>query len=137
MRFSYTHSFVTPAVFEWIIAIGYTFYLLTFWYDLRPSKGVNKGDTEKPSTLRGGVGDAEKPSNLRGGAREANHALQPSTPRLKEKPSALRGAVGDTEKPSTLRGGVGDAEKPSNLRGGVREANHALQPSTPRLKCYL
>jgi len=31
-------------VFEWTIAIGYTFYLLTFWYDLRLSKGVNKGD---------------------------------------------------------------------------------------------
>ena len=124
-------------MFEWIIAIGYTFYLLTFWYDLRPSKGVNKGDTEKPSALRGGV-------------REASHALQPSTPRLKEKPSALRGGVGDTEKPPALRGGVGgtekppalrggvgNTEKPSTLRGGVREANHALQPSTPRLKCYL
>ena len=33
-----------PAVFEWIIAIGYTCYLLTFWYDLRLSKRVNKGD---------------------------------------------------------------------------------------------
>jgi len=31
------------AVFEWVIAIGYTLYLLTFWYDLRLSKGVSKG----------------------------------------------------------------------------------------------
>jgi len=43
-RSSYAHSFITPAVFEWTIAIGYSFYLLTFWYDLRLSKGVNKGD---------------------------------------------------------------------------------------------
>jgi MFS family permease len=32
------------AVFEWVIAFGYTFYLLTFYYDLRQSKGVHKGE---------------------------------------------------------------------------------------------
>jgi hypothetical protein len=30
------------AILEWIIAFGYTFYLLTFAYDLRLSKGVHK-----------------------------------------------------------------------------------------------
>ncbi|KAF9061404.1 Frag1/DRAM/Sfk1 [Rhodocollybia butyracea] len=32
------------AVLEWTIAFGYTFYLLTFYYDLRQSKGVHKGE---------------------------------------------------------------------------------------------
>ncbi|KAJ4480040.1 Frag1/DRAM/Sfk1 [Lentinula aciculospora] len=32
------------AIFEWIIAMGFTFYLLTFYYDLRQSKGVHKGE---------------------------------------------------------------------------------------------
>ncbi|KAF9475103.1 hypothetical protein BDN70DRAFT_865353 [Pholiota conissans] len=32
------------AVFEWVIAFGFTFYLLTFWYDLRMSKNVPKGE---------------------------------------------------------------------------------------------
>ena len=54
-------------MFEWIIAIGYSFYLLTFWYDLRLSKGVNKGDL----TL-------EKLSALRGEMHEANQNVRPS-----------------------------------------------------------
>ncbi|EKM58228.1 uncharacterized protein PHACADRAFT_252400 [Phanerochaete carnosa HHB-10118-sp] len=32
------------AVVEWVIAFGYTFYLLTFWYDLRMAKGVHRGE---------------------------------------------------------------------------------------------
>ncbi|KAF4596372.1 hypothetical protein EYR40_007940 [Pleurotus pulmonarius] len=31
-------------VLEWTIAFGFTFYLLTFFYDLRMSKGVGKGE---------------------------------------------------------------------------------------------
>ena len=31
------------AIIEWVIAFGYTFYLLTFYYDLRLSRGVHKG----------------------------------------------------------------------------------------------
>ncbi|KAJ3876300.1 hypothetical protein F5051DRAFT_412036 [Lentinula edodes] len=31
-------------IFEWIIAMGFTFYLLTFYYDLRQSKGVHRGE---------------------------------------------------------------------------------------------
>ncbi|KAJ7086134.1 Frag1/DRAM/Sfk1 family-domain-containing protein [Mycena belliarum] len=31
------------AVLEWAIALGFTFYLLTFYYDLRQAKGVYKG----------------------------------------------------------------------------------------------
>lgn len=31
-------------VLEWFIAFGFTFYLLTFWYDLRQAKGVQKGE---------------------------------------------------------------------------------------------
>jgi len=32
------------AVLEWFIAFGFTFYLLTFWYDLRQAKGVGRGE---------------------------------------------------------------------------------------------
>lgn len=32
------------AVLEWVIAFGFTFYLLTFFYDLRLSKGVASGE---------------------------------------------------------------------------------------------
>lgn len=35
------------AVVEWVIAFGYTFYLLTFFYDLRMAKGVHKGDLSR------------------------------------------------------------------------------------------
>jgi len=32
------------AVFEWAIAFGFTFYLLTFWWDLRQSKNFGRGE---------------------------------------------------------------------------------------------
>jgi len=35
------------AILEWTIALGFTFYLLTFTYDLRMSKGVRKGELSK------------------------------------------------------------------------------------------
>jgi len=35
------------AVLEWTIAFGYTFYLLTFAYDLRMAKGVHRGDLSR------------------------------------------------------------------------------------------
>ncbi|RDB25519.1 Protein sfk1 [Hypsizygus marmoreus] len=37
-------SYNTGAVLEWTIAFGFTFYLLTFYYDLRQAKGVPKGE---------------------------------------------------------------------------------------------
>jgi hypothetical protein len=39
-----TASTDAAAVLEWTIAIGYTLYLLTFWYDLRLSKGRHRGE---------------------------------------------------------------------------------------------
>ncbi|KAL9714297.1 hypothetical protein Ac2012v2_002610 [Leucoagaricus gongylophorus] len=35
------------AVLEWVIAFGFTFYLLTFFYDLRLSKGVADGELKR------------------------------------------------------------------------------------------
>lgn len=35
------------AVFEWIIAYGFTLYLLTFYYDLRMSKNKHKGELSR------------------------------------------------------------------------------------------
>ncbi|KAG6888929.1 hypothetical protein C0995_004942 [Termitomyces sp. Mi166 len=40
-------------VLEWTIAFGFTFYILTFFYDLRQAKGVRKGQYKK-SQIRGG-----------------------------------------------------------------------------------
>ncbi|KAJ7454710.1 Frag1/DRAM/Sfk1 [Mycena latifolia] len=39
------------AVLEWTISLGFTFYLLTFYYDLRQAKGVPKGALT-PATMR-------------------------------------------------------------------------------------
>ncbi|KAJ3572553.1 hypothetical protein NP233_g3009 [Leucocoprinus birnbaumii] len=55
------HSNNAGAVLEWIIAFGFTFYLLTFFYDLRLSKGVADGELtreklrEHPSLAQGRV----------------------------------------------------------------------------------
>jgi hypothetical protein len=35
------------AILEWFIAFGFTFYLLTFWYDLRQAKGVQRGEMKE------------------------------------------------------------------------------------------
>ena len=35
------------AVLEWIISFGFTLYILTFWLDLRQSKGVGKGQLNR------------------------------------------------------------------------------------------
>jgi hypothetical protein len=62
-----TNSFVyLQAVFEWIITIDYSFYLLAFWCDLRLSKGVNKGDLApgRPSALRGEMREADDSAQL-------------------------------------------------------------------------
>jgi len=46
--------YTTPdvgAVLEWVIAFGYTFYLLTFFYDLRMARGVRKGELSRQRLL--------------------------------------------------------------------------------------
>ncbi|KZT02611.1 uncharacterized protein LAESUDRAFT_752112 [Laetiporus sulphureus 93-53] len=43
------------AVFEWVIAFGYTFYLLSFYFDLRMSRGVRKGELHPLAAQRTGV----------------------------------------------------------------------------------
>jgi len=49
VAFAFTLYYVPDVggVIEWIIAFGYTFYLLTFYYDLRMAKGVEKGQLKK------------------------------------------------------------------------------------------
>ena len=37
-------TFNFTAILEWAIAFGFTFYLLTFWFDLRQARGVRKGE---------------------------------------------------------------------------------------------
>ena len=42
------------AVLEWVIAFGFTFYLLTFVYDLRLSKGRHKHELSKEAFMNTG-----------------------------------------------------------------------------------
>ena len=39
------------AIVEWTIAFGFTFYMLTFFWDLRMSKGVHKGELSRERLL--------------------------------------------------------------------------------------
>ncbi|KAI0671428.1 Frag1/DRAM/Sfk1 family-domain-containing protein [Trametes maxima] len=39
------------AILEWLIAFGFTFYLLTFFFDLRMAKGVHKGELSRERLL--------------------------------------------------------------------------------------
>ncbi|KAI0635809.1 Frag1/DRAM/Sfk1 family-domain-containing protein [Trametes polyzona] len=39
------------AIIEWTIAFGFTFYMLTFFFDLRMSKGVHKGELSRQRLL--------------------------------------------------------------------------------------
>ncbi|KAI0661619.1 Frag1/DRAM/Sfk1 family-domain-containing protein [Cubamyces menziesii] len=39
------------AVLEWTIAFGFTFYILTFFFDLRMAKGVHKGELSRQRLL--------------------------------------------------------------------------------------
>ncbi|THV02887.1 hypothetical protein K435DRAFT_817575 [Dendrothele bispora CBS 962.96] len=39
-------------ILEWCIAFGFTFYLLTFYFDLRQSKGVHKGELRPENISR-------------------------------------------------------------------------------------
>jgi hypothetical protein len=45
-------------VLEWVISFGFTFYLLTFFYDLRLSKGVEKGALSKEAVAPYGTSPA-------------------------------------------------------------------------------
>lgn len=38
---------ISVAVLEWIIGFGFTFYLLTFFFDLRVSRGRQRGELSK------------------------------------------------------------------------------------------
>ncbi|KAH9949962.1 Frag1/DRAM/Sfk1 family-domain-containing protein [Amylocystis lapponica] len=59
------------AILEWVIAFGYTFYLLTFFYDLRMARGVHKGELSEQRLLsmqqNGGNGVAMQEANAAGG----------------------------------------------------------------------
>lgn len=58
------------AVLEWTIAFGFTFYLLTFFFDLRMSKGVARGELSRERLLakkrRQGNGEPMREVNLAG-----------------------------------------------------------------------
>lgn len=43
-------------ILEWIIAFGFTLYLLTFYFDLRQSKGVHKGQLSAERLAENGYG---------------------------------------------------------------------------------
>lgn len=45
-------------ILEWIISLGFTLYLLTFFYDLRMAKGVHKGELSKEAVAPYGTSEA-------------------------------------------------------------------------------
>ncbi|OSD06456.1 hypothetical protein PYCCODRAFT_933517 [Trametes coccinea BRFM310] len=64
------------AILEWIIAFGFTFYILTFFFDLRMAKGVHKGELSRRRLLamreRGQGGEAAHEANGAGYGPGAN-----------------------------------------------------------------
>ncbi|KAL0573573.1 hypothetical protein V5O48_008387 [Marasmius crinis-equi] len=44
------------AILEWVISFGFTFYLLTFYVDLRQAKGVHKGELHGVAMAQNGYG---------------------------------------------------------------------------------
>ncbi|KAJ8502927.1 hypothetical protein ONZ45_g11319 [Pleurotus djamor] len=38
------HSYDVGAILEWVIAFGFTSYIITFYFDLRQSKNMRKGE---------------------------------------------------------------------------------------------
>jgi len=59
--------FPFQAILEWTIAFGFTFYLLTFYTDLRQSKNVEKGALKEYANGmgRGGMGRRAKLNGMR------------------------------------------------------------------------
>lgn len=49
---------MSTGVLEWLISFGFTFYLLTFLYDLRMAKGVSKGELSKEAVAPYGTSPA-------------------------------------------------------------------------------
>lgn len=44
------------AILEWVIAFGFTLYLLTFYFDLRQTKGREKGELSRERVMANGAG---------------------------------------------------------------------------------
>lgn len=47
VRLTQNTTISSAAIVEWTIAYGFTFYLLTFFWDLQMSKGVHKGELSR------------------------------------------------------------------------------------------
>ncbi|KIP05039.1 hypothetical protein PHLGIDRAFT_108804 [Phlebiopsis gigantea 11061_1 CR5-6] len=110
------------AVLEWTIAFGYTFYLLTFAYDLRMAKGVSKGQFSRRRLL-----DMEKhgiPISAAAVGHEGDHANTSSVPSANVYPNGYSG--GQYAHSTTTNGTVGTANgHPVSLQNGNgRGANH-------------
>ncbi|KAH8927662.1 hypothetical protein BT69DRAFT_1213734 [Atractiella rhizophila] len=52
-----TVAYDVAAILEWVIAFGFTFYLLSFAWDLRMSKGVGKGEARLLALQGADVGE--------------------------------------------------------------------------------
>lgn len=49
------HGRFILGVLEWFIAFGFTFYLMTFWYDLRQAVGAKRGLQHRQVQMRAAV----------------------------------------------------------------------------------
>ncbi|KAL6302359.1 Frag1/DRAM/Sfk1 family-domain-containing protein [Sparassis latifolia] len=65
------HAPNAGAIIEWVIAFGFTFYILTFYYDLRMARGVHKGELSEQRLLamrqQGSIGAPMMQINSAGG----------------------------------------------------------------------
>ncbi|RPD59993.1 hypothetical protein L226DRAFT_463244 [Lentinus tigrinus ALCF2SS1-7] len=94
------------AVVEWTIAFGYTFYLLTFFWDLRMSKGVHRGELSRQRLI------AMKQNGQNVTAmREANEAGGGNLPASMNQPSQAYpdGTTGSNGYTDTTQAGNGHA----------------------------
>lgn len=44
------------AVLEWVISFGFTFYLLSFYFDLRNTKNRDRGELSRENVMVSGAG---------------------------------------------------------------------------------
>ena len=109
------YSFNRLAVLEWTIAFGYTFYLLTFAYDLRMAKGVHRGQFSRSRLLD--MKHRGIPISAAAAGHEGDHASARSGPYANVYPDGYSG--GHYAHSTTTNGTVGTANGyPVSVRNG-------------------
>ena len=120
----FLHSLTAvAAILEWLIAFGYTFYLLTFAYDLRMAKGVHRGQFGKRQIIdmrERGIPISQAIAGHEGTPRPSDeHALNANV--YPDGYSTYRG--GNYAPSTTTSGTVGTHDGYPMITGNARGAN--------------